>query len=390
VEPPAPIAIEVSSDDSEEDIPSKVDPVKLLNNPLRRRKLSTSSNKPSLVSREDAEDEDVEMASNLSSPRESRSPVIFNHHTPPTISTIAPLPKASQPIDDDETQSVDDSASVESSEDDQSEADKLPIKPATVQVSQSSPVLPRAKSVAKSSPPVLANKVESQKQRKMLPNHASPSTSDSGLNTQDEVDFQLTSSLYEARPQSSQTVRSTPILPLSSQPLRPSIGASLSELNARKPPLTPSATSLVNGMKRKIQEESDESSEEEDDSSSDSSDSSSASDSGGASKFILRESAVKHKNKNKKHNASFDSSSSSSASDSDSDSDEEMATSRNELAALIARSSNSQSSAKSQNSAQGVSQRSSAKSREAGRELKSKKAKRDEGFINHYSFSQVR
>lgn len=364
---------------------------------------STTTSKSSLNSQtqepnvaEDGDDHDEEIPSNASSPRESRSPVIFNHSTPPIVPALAPLPKPAQPIDDEETQSVDDSASVDDESDaGQAEAKEQPRQPSTVQVPQSSPDLPGATLVARSPTPIAIirarSKEQTQKQQRKRPLiYEPPSSSDSGLDTQDEVDFQLTSSMYEARAQSSQAIKSTPSMPLSSQPRR-SIGASLSELNAKNQILTTPTTNFAHGTKRKFQEASDESSEEEDSASSDS-ETDSDPDTKGVSQFKPRESPAKRR----KSATSSDSSSSESDSEESVDENEKIA--QQKLAKMLHKIDTPQSSTKSIKSAnsiqtgpdrlasqgQGPSQR---HSRKAGKELKGTK-KDDRAYLNNYSFSQ--
>lgn len=396
VEPPQ-ATEEQSSDDEEEDIPSRVtnglDSVSLLNNTINpRRQVALPKNSDPLPEDQDDEDEDDEMASNTSSPIDSRSPVIFNYNTPPQIPELPPLPKPAHPIDDEETQSLDDSLAEEVDEEDpeddldESEPEDLhPAKP-TIQVPQSSPDLPRTNTATKSllAPPNAraASQRQVPKQRKMFPTYTSPSSIDSGFNTQDEVDFQLTSSLYEARFQSSQPVRSTPVLPSSSQVIQPSftVGASLQSLNKKKPAIESSVSKSL--MKPTLHE--DESSEEDEDSDSDSGSDSGSEEETVPSRFIDQKSQVKK--------AALSSSESSSEDDDDEELDD-IAVHRAELVSVIA-NAEKQYSHSSPNSIRGPagrlashsSSQNQSQSRKAGHELKTKKI--SDKYLTGYSFSQ--
>jgi hypothetical protein len=403
VKPPEPI-VEISSDESgsDEDIPAQV-AVKLLNNTLRPIKPSfTPVIKPDPESQEqDDEDEVLEKESNHSSPRESRSPVIFNQNKVPPIPRSASLSKLAKTIDDEATQSGTDSPSGEEDdnadsyeEESQSESEEQEPK-TTVQVPQSSPDLPRPKQATKTSPPTRATKAtsqsQSQKQRKMVPTPASRSSSDSGFSTQDEVDFQLTSSLYEAHSQYSQAVKSTPILPPSSQTARPGfrIGASLQSLNEKRPTLAPSMTSSqVNGKtaRQKLREQEESSEESDSDSDSDSS-SSDDEENNPSAQLILQQSQSRGKESTTNSDTSSDEDSE------DESGDDEARNARNDLAAAIANigsQSSTQSQAKSQTSGKSpkaiLSSQVPSKSRKAGKEFKGKR--KDDKYLTKYQFSQ--
>jgi hypothetical protein len=271
----------VSSDDdgSDEDIPSRIDPVKLLNvNSLRKNQPTapTIKSEPKVAEDED-EEEDVEMASNHSSSRESRSPVIFNQKPASSMPDLHPLPEAAKGIDDEEAQSNNDSSSSEEEQaqeasEDESESEDEEVEAKTaVQVPKSSPELSRSQSAGKPSTPAMAAS-QTQKLRKPVPISSPHFPNDLGFNTQDEVDFQLTSSLYEAQSQPSQGVKSSSILPPSGS--QPRFGASLQAMNSQKPTFTAinAPKPAVVPQKLPIQEESEEETESSDDESSSDSD----------------------------------------------------------------------------------------------------------------------
>lgn len=346
----------VSSDDgSDEDIPSRIDPVKLLNANSLRKNQSTApiiKSEPKVAAEMDEDDEeDVGMGSDRSSSPESRSPVIFNQKPASSIPDLHPLPEVARAIDDEETQSDNESSSSEeeqaqqsSEEEDESEDEEVEAKTA-VQIPQSSPELPRSQSASKPSTPAPARASrQTQKLRKPVSISSPRSPNDSGSNTQDEVDFQLTSSLYEAQPPSSQSAKSTILPPSASQPR---FGASLQLMNSQKPTFTAINAPKPPAVPQKLSLLEDSEEETSDDESS-------------------------------------------------SDSDVEMANARIEVAAAIQKlgsqastqSQDSQQSARAANgrfASQGLG---SSQSRKAGREFKEFKGKKDSQLLHGYSFGK--
>lgn len=199
-----------------------------------------------------------------------------------------------------------------------------------VQVPKSSQTLPPHKHFVKPASSKLVTKPSQ--------NNSKGSLLAMSLNTQDEVDQQLTSSIYEARSSPSSSI-SRPI-PASSAAVKPKmgIGASLSSLLASKSNLTQSSAAKINGVtasSQKLQlaqqeedeEESEEESEDDDDGSSDEEVEVSKS----------RTSALKtSKPSSQKQNSQKDSDDSDSNSDSESDVDDEEQTRRDLLSQINA------------------------------------------------------
>lgn len=259
--------------ESEEEIPIKQEPERSIspkNPPIEEPKNNDIQS-----------DEDVEMGDNQSSPRESRSPVVFHSNAPSgderkshaKINQTTGSISSSEEESSDEQESEDDTAenendakvkteipeTQESSEDeDESDNDDEDVEMPDAPAHQSSPKLPSHARKNMVSPIKITN------QRK--------SSSSDGDNTQDEVDLQLTSDVFEAQG------------PFSSPAKRPSakpsfsFGASLSSLNSQKETMFKPKPS-TNGQLAKsklpqlLKKEFSES-EEEEDSDSDDSDSS--------------------------------------------------------------------------------------------------------------------
>jgi hypothetical protein len=204
----------------------------------------------------DEQEEDVEMESSQSTPPETRSPVIFNRHPPSLMAVPAlELSKSANEVEDEaEAQSEDEASSSdeesnESSEDqdgdededdddddddedeDVGEAESKTQELPTVQVLNSSLKRPGAQPISQPSLSGKPNKHTSQ---------LSPSSSDKESTTQAAIDYQLTSSIYEARAssqsQKAQSQNKSKTSSNASTPQRPKfkIGASLRDLNAAK------------------------------------------------------------------------------------------------------------------------------------------------------------
>jgi len=250
----------------------------------------------SLAKSEESVEDNEEIQSQNTSTRDSRSPVVFSSSkaerrgtTTIKIEKRSPSPESESESEDGgeevssesgEEQDKDRDATVKSSVnaiedvDMQSEfsSDEDEEEEAEIQIPKSSPPpsLPALKSAIK--PTVNSRNTESGINPKG--NNSKDSNSDSGQDTQDEVDQQLTSSLFEVLHPSSSAIRSSAITS-SSTATRPKfgLGASLSSLNANKPlfgsqGLKP--TSSRPQLKELDEDEEEESEEEsEDDESSD-------------------------------------------------------------------------------------------------------------------------
>jgi len=233
--------VEISSDESESESDSDSEEdssAKALNKPTttsnsRSRSSPAIKQEPDVENNEEvviSEIEDVEIAS-AHSTRESRSPVVFQKHIHSDESGESPNLTKSQHLGSLEPQSSEESeANAESDsgeesmpEDDEgSESEEEPAHP------QSSQQLP---------PLRVNDKAATQKET----NDSKPLSDDDSNATQDEVDLQLTSDMFEVEKAPStiaSAVRPNPILPSSSSktirpPIRPSfrIGASLSSFN---------------------------------------------------------------------------------------------------------------------------------------------------------------
>ncbi|PBP19569.1 hypothetical protein BUE80_DR009588 [Diplocarpon rosae] len=364
LDPKAESQLENSSDDSEEDIPRRPNPKKQSTGlglvPEKLRPVATELPKPDL-SEDDEDDQDVAVSKELdedetqshnSSSRDSRSPVIFSQH-PKSAESIKALRSATpcsqrssvSEFNDEQDEEDSDSAAEDQPtplannpfidmevEEDRSDydSDAVPEEDEDdnmeVEIPNSSPpVLPSHKHASKPSP----------KSSGKSQNNSKDSSSDEGHNTQDELDQQLTSSLYEAR--STIPASSIPIYPpTSSIAPRPAmkVGVSLSSLNrnrsmlgssqAARPPAGRSGQRILQPID---DQDSEESEEESNDDSSESTDNDDAK-------------TTDHKSTNgfparKKSPANSDSDSNGN-SDTDQDQDEEQKI-RNELTMEIAR-----------------------------------------------------
>jgi hypothetical protein len=393
-----PSAIDTSSEgsDSDEDVPDRLNPAQILNAAIRREATPPAkATKPDPESEEQVDEEqedDVEMTSGQSSPPETRSPVIFSQHVAP----LKPVPalELSKNADDAEMQSASEiSSSDEESEEssgepdeedelDEEETERQEASP--VQVPQSSINLPRAEPNSRS-----YGSRGKQKQRK---NQLSPSSSDRDSSTQDAIDYQLTSSMYEADASSpslgtQKPVKSRPVPgPSSSQRPTFKIGASLQSLNAVKNMIGSSQTKTspaVNGnfpTNSKDGEKSEGESESVEDTESSDSESEDEEEAADALEAQLSQARTVPL-----PDSDFDSSS-------DEDSEEEYREKmRKELVTDLAKMSRMArahgSVAPSPIQHQGNKER----SRIAGSDiLKAEKKKRDNKYLTGYSFSQVR
>lgn len=354
-----PTEVGVSSDDSEEDIPSRPTPEK---QPLGLRYPENSKRAATPDDEEDSsEDDGVELAKEIdedetqsqnTSPRDSRSPVIFSQHPRSTDTVKAHNSEPhgsdsgsdSEPDDEDDdgqddedsdieeeqrstprNKFVDDEAEDESSnlgsedDEDADEGDEDEDEEAEVEAPNSSP-------------PVLAPHKHQASPKSAGLNSSKESLSDEGHNTQDEIDQQLTSSLYEAHstiPASSAIVYP----PTSSAAPRPAmkVGVSLSSLSKSKSMLaTSSAIKPVVGRsgQRTLQNMDDEDSEESEEESDD--------DSSDDSELEAPKSTGKAKTPARRDASSDSESSGNSDSDSDSEGEEARKKIRDELALQIA------------------------------------------------------
>ena len=339
IEPPAkkPTDVEVSSGgDSDEDIPSKSAPSKAASkSPDESEDEAPARQVISESESKDEQEEDDEIASNPSSTRDSRSPVVFSQHeggAEAAKSNRSASPDSASDSEDEhqsETESVDSEDSAASDKiqhnADESEDEASDAEDAEVQVPDCSPTLPRHKPTAKPSGPTF-DQVNSK-------NHTIEER-DTSTSTQGEIDQQLTSSMYE--------VRRSPPKPVPSS--RPSlkIGASLQALNSRK--AAPSSTSTMRNVPQQqtLKEASGSEDESEEESNEDSSDEDSEDDEATAKRLAsARSRSSQQKNKPKPEPADSDSESNDSGSSTDSDSDAEeeedaKTQMRNDLAAQIA------------------------------------------------------
>ncbi|KAF4624200.1 hypothetical protein G7Y89_g13973 [Cudoniella acicularis] len=311
----------LSSDGEEEDIPSKADPEKAAKNAARSR--SSRSPVSKSIPESESEDDD-EIASNRSSMRDSRSPIVFNQHAQqsnPVKSQKVEEPESDSDSEDDDAESAD-SAQKNDSNDAEEESEEGSDEENTVKAIESSPpLLPPHKRSVKVLGPAASSQV-----------NCKDHTTDDSADTQEEIAQQLTSSMIEARPS---VKSSTPIPPPTSSTSRPilKVGASLQSLNAKKPIFASSMAS--NGRtqqaasQRTLKEASgsEESEEESDDYSSSSDESEDL-----PSKKPVAASQVESSQTKSRKAADSDSDSSS---DSDDDSEDERTRMRNELAAQI-------------------------------------------------------
>ncbi|RDL40068.1 uncharacterized protein BP5553_00047 [Venustampulla echinocandica] len=362
-------AVEISSDDSEEDVPAKVSPAKAAATVLRTHSKSPATPDPAS---EDEQDDDEEMASNPSSARESRSPVVFSQH-PRHFDRTKPQRSTSQESDRDSESEDKTSDSAEESDvahedvEDESEEDVEMAEVSegaseeedgaselnddsgeneeTAEVSQGtsdeeSEVAEGASStVPKSSPPVLPVQRHSVVPGPKISNHpkSKDHIADERSDTQEEIDQQLTSSMYEARPRG---LSSSPPNAPSSTASRPTIkfGASLQSLNSKKPifgsSTTNSGVKSSQSLQKTLAHASD--SEEESEEESDEDSSSSEEEDNPQTKYVAPASTPASKSGRPAHTSDSDDSDSNDSSDSDSGSSDETTRMRNQLAAQIA------------------------------------------------------
>ncbi|QSZ35360.1 hypothetical protein DSL72_008230 [Monilinia vaccinii-corymbosi] len=188
-------------------------------------------------------DEDAEMGEDQSSPRESRSPVVF-HSNAPSGDERKSHTKLNQ-TSGSESSSEDDSSDKEDSDDTAEKETETKIKTEIEETQESSEGeddsddddekrkdadMQRPTTLARMSSPELpshdrrnmVSPIRSRNQRK--------SSSSDGHNTQDEVDLQLTSDIFEAQGPSFSSSAKRPTI----KPPYFSFGASLSSLNSQK------------------------------------------------------------------------------------------------------------------------------------------------------------
>ncbi|KAI9644009.1 hypothetical protein NHQ30_007361 [Ciborinia camelliae] len=279
---PAEVPLPESSDSSESEVSDSEEEVPIKPEPKR----SNSSEGPSVEHPKNnniQSDEDVEMGENQSSPRESRSPVVF-HSNAPSGDERKPHTKLSQTSSSDSSSSEDESSDEEESEDDTAEKEnntkvKTEIKESR-ESSEDEDDSDKDEDVEMPDAPGhrYSPELPSHARRNMVSpmktkNQRKTSSSD-GDNTQDEVDLQLTSDIFEAQgPFSSPAKKAT---------LKPTFnfGASLSSLNSLKEAMfkpKPSINSQLANSKSQLssqmlKKEFSESESEEESDSDDSSD----------------------------------------------------------------------------------------------------------------------
>lgn len=315
VEPPneeSDDAEESSDEESDDDVPSKFDASKAAT--------QSASESESESESEDEQDEaeDDEAASDISSGRDSRSPVTFSQHQAESAAakidrSVSPESASGSEDEAERDSSEDDETDEESENGDASEDEASDSEEAEVQVPESSPTLPKHKPAVKATVNHQVNSKNNTIER------------DTSTSTQGEIDQQLTSSIFEARrpsPASSPPQRAPPTL---------KVGASLQALNSKKPAFSSSArnsTTVKASQLQTLKEASgseDESEEESDEASSDS-------DEETAKRLSSAFSRSPNKPKPKPTETDSDSSTDS---DSDAESVDETIKIRNELAAQI-------------------------------------------------------
>jgi hypothetical protein len=302
-----------SDSDSEENIPAKVNPAKSTkphSQSLRPALPATVATKPEVSKSEEEEeiDED-ETQSHNSSPRDSRSPVIYSQHT--TTKSVSNLRLPSPQRESGPEKDISDSDSSESSSDDEEEDDEPTPKPkrkdvemndadeesedsesdADAQKAVAQDVRMKAPKededsvdsdsesesegmeiqIPKSSPPIVpaAKSAKVSAPKPSQANNSKASITPEELSTQDEIDQQLTSSVYEVL----STANSSAVP--SSSAIRPTfkVGASLSSLNSSGllykstpvKPLTPARSSQPTKVNMDQGSDSEEEEEEESD-----------------------------------------------------------------------------------------------------------------------------
>ena len=382
---------EDDEDNDDLDGPNRIDPVQALNTSLRSP--AKPKSEPELKSQEqdddddedeDEEGEDVEMQDIQSNRSSSRSPVVFNSHTICGKAEPTKLEKSASSTSDesnDENESVDDESSdseAEASDNIGDDEDRTTTAP----VHQSSPPsLPATKATVDISS---GEKLSQSKNFTMSPG----SSGNDSFNTQDEVDFQLTSSMFEV---SSNAVKSTPIpIPSSSNAARPkSSFASLSSL--AKNFIVGRSSSKTSGKSQplKLAGNNNEDSEDESNEESDS-DSSSNSD---KEPELSQSLPISKETRTPATDSDESDSDSGSGSDNESEDNEEIA--RKELSAQIAKMvSDSQASTQSYDAPTPkvvkVSQDcQSSGSGKGGKKLKGGSGKEGK-YLTKYTFSQPR
>lgn len=417
-------AVEISSDDSEEDVPAKVSPTKVVatESPTHRKSPPASES-----ASEYEQDEDDEMASNPSSARESRSPVVFSQH-PRHFNCTKPQLSVSQESDSDSESEGKTNDSAEESEasnedveerEDESEEDENAAEEDVEMAEASDAVSEGAEAsdeneeaaeastgtsdeesevaedanvkVPKSSPPILP--VQSQSLQLPGPkpsNHpkSKDHVTDERSDTQEEIDQQLTSSMYEAGPRG--LSNSPPNAP-SSTASRPTIrfGASLQSLNSAKPIFGSSTTNRGASGSQSLQKtlaqmsDSDEESEEESDD-----DSSSSEEEDGPRSKHATSAPTAALQKKKPGNVSDDDSDSDDSSDSDSDSPDEAATMREQLAAQIADMDGSIKGSQYSIASPKALRNSTARGSGAANATSKRQPKKKDKYVSGYVFSQ--
>ncbi|KAH7417366.1 hypothetical protein BKA64DRAFT_636736 [Cadophora sp. MPI-SDFR-AT-0126] len=397
-----PVDVEISSDDSEEDIPSRSTPKK---QPLGLHYPESSKVAVIPATEEDSsDDEEVEPAkevdadetqSHNSSPRDSRSPVIFSQHPRSTNSVKARNYEPPETDSGSESEADDDEDDEDQDDEDSDLEDELTSMPRNELVDDeaeegtSSSGSEDSKDdeeenededeeveVPNSSPPVLPPHKHQASPKPAGINSSKESLSDEGHNTQDEIDQQLTSSLYEAHstiPASSAIVYP----PSSSAAPRPAmkIGVSLSSLSKSKSMLaTSSAIKPVVGRsgQRTLQNMEDEDSEESEESDDESSD---------GSEFEEPKSTQKAKSPARR-DASSDSDSSGD-SDSDSEGEDARRKIRDELALQIAGVKGNENL----NLLSPKVYKTSTQQQDTGKERKKKAEKKTDKYVSGYHFN---
>lgn len=336
-----------SESDSEEDIPARVSPAKSAksNSLSSRPPLARTTAEPEQP--EDEETDEDETQSQNSSTRDSRSPVVFSQHaqtselvqaqrsaSPESESTSSDSGSEAEEEDDEPIQKSnakdvemkddeDDEEEEEGSENSESESEDEGTE---VQVPKSSPpILPEVRPAKVSAP------------KTSRANNSKTSITEEDMSTQDEIDQQLTSSMYEVHSSGAAAVPS-------SSSIRPplKVGASLMSLNSGKPLYASSAPksstagrrsqpSRINMDEASASESESESEEESDD------DTTSSSDEDHKSMKSKAGVTTAGRKSRSAASESDDDSDDSSSEDSSSDSeDSEEVRARNELAAQIA------------------------------------------------------
>ncbi len=375
-----------SDSDSEEDIPARVNPAKVAT--------STSlSSKPSLVkiaiaepepSEDEEEIDEDETQSHNSSTRDSRSPVVFiSQHAEISKPVQAPSLESESSSDEEDSGEDDEEEEdepapkakpkenemrndeeAEGSEESESESEDEATK---VQVPKSSPsVFPTARPA----------KVSAPKPRQA--NTSKTSITEEEMSAQDEIDQQLTSSMFEVR----STANSSAVPSSSSiRPPQLNYGASLTSLNTKKP-LYGSSAAKASTAARSSQASRinlDQGSESESEEESDDDTTSSSDEEELTRKPNSRPIATVTAKKSKPAVSESDDSESSSTDDSSEESVDEETRVRNEVAAQIA----SMATGNSQ-----INLPSPKSYRSATQEFRGKEAKKSEKKVDKYVSGQ--